>query len=117
MNVARSTLTLEKVQTDKDTVYETKTLLLIAALVALPGVTYADSPFSSLQTAHEKTTILKDLRKMCTPKGALTDEAWEKKIMASEGNQQHIREAMIAIERNNQHNYWQALGKVECPEM
>ncbi|EBM2020331.1 hypothetical protein DVL71_24655, partial [Salmonella enterica] len=79
-----------------------KTLLLIAALVALPGVTYADSPFSSLQSAHEKTTILKDLRKMCTPKGALTDEAWEKKIMASEGNQQHIREAMIAIERNNQ---------------
>ncbi|EAS8722816.1 hypothetical protein EIN46_14165 [Salmonella enterica] len=94
-----------------------KTLLLIAALVALPGVTYADSPFSSLQSAHEKNTILKDLRKMCTPKGALTDEAWEKKIMANEGNQQHIREAMIAIERNNQHNYWQALGKVECPEM
>lgn len=31
-----------------------KTLLLIAALVALPGVTYADSPFSSLQSAHEK---------------------------------------------------------------
>ncbi|ECG5958170.1 hypothetical protein E1630_19265 [Salmonella enterica subsp. enterica serovar Baguida] len=60
-----------------------KTLLLIATLVALPGVTYADSPFSSLQSAHEKTTILKDLRKMCTPKGALTDEAWEKKIMAS----------------------------------
>lgn len=56
-----------------------KTLLLIAALVALPGVTYADSPFSSLQSAHEKNTILKDLRKMCTPKGALTDEAWEKK--------------------------------------
>lgn len=55
-----------------------KTLLLIATLVALPGVTYADSPFSSLQSAHEKTTILKDLRKMCTPKGALTDEAWEK---------------------------------------
>ncbi|CAI3056709.1 HAD phosphatase YigL [Salmonella enterica subsp. enterica serovar Enteritidis] len=52
-----------------------KTLLLIAALVALPGVTYADSPFSSLQSAHEKNTILKDLRKMCTPKGALTDEA------------------------------------------
>lgn len=49
-----------------------KTLLLIAALVALPGVTYADSPFSSLQSAHEKNTILKDLRKMCTPKGALT---------------------------------------------
>lgn len=52
-----------------------KILLLIASLVTLPGVTYADSPFSSLQTAHEKNTILKDLRKMCTPKGTLTDEA------------------------------------------
>lgn len=62
-----------------------KTLLLIAALVALPGVTYADSPFSSLQTAHEKTTILKDLRKMCTPKGALTDEAWRKKSWRARG--------------------------------
>ncbi len=32
-----------------------KTLLLIATLITLPGITYADSPFSSLQTAHEKT--------------------------------------------------------------
>lgn len=62
-----------------------KTLLLIAALVALPGVTYADSPFSSLQSAHEKNTILKDLRKMCTPKGALTDEALEKKSWRARG--------------------------------
>ncbi len=62
-----------------------KTLLLIATLVALPGVTYADSPFSSLQSVHEKNTILKDLRKMCTPKGALTDEAWEKKNHGERG--------------------------------
>lgn len=61
-----------------------KTLLLIATLVALPGVTYADSPFSSLQSVHEKNTILKDLRKMCTPKGALTDEAREKSWRARE---------------------------------
>lgn len=81
---------------------------------------YRASRMPTLRLAHSsrrmKNTILKDLRKMCTPKGALTDEA-RRKIMASEGNQQHIREAMIAIERNNQHNYWQALGKVECPEM
>ncbi len=47
------------------------------------GVTYADSPFSSLQSAHEKYDF-KGLAQMCTPKGALTDEAREK-IMASEG--------------------------------
>ncbi|KAB1381970.1 hypothetical protein F8B56_24560, partial [Salmonella enterica subsp. enterica serovar Schwarzengrund] len=81
------------------------------------GVADAGSPFSSRQSAHEKTTILKDLRKMCTAKGAITNEAWEKKIMASEESQRHIGEAMIAIERNNQHKYWQGLGKVECPKM
>ncbi|HFI8161018.1 TPA: hypothetical protein ACGR12_002816, partial [Escherichia coli] len=26
-------------------------------------------------------------------------------------------EAIVAMERNNQSNYWEALGKVECPYM
>ncbi|ENT2615065.1 hypothetical protein ACS1WG_002253, partial [Shigella boydii] len=26
-------------------------------------------------------------------------------------------EAIVAMERNNQSNYWEALGKVECPDM
>ncbi|HFX7947002.1 TPA: hypothetical protein ACIF5H_005188, partial [Escherichia coli] len=25
--------------------------------------------------------------------------------------------AIVAMERNNQSNYWEALGKVECPYM
>ncbi|EOA0970152.1 TPA: hypothetical protein ACWXIR_002015, partial [Escherichia coli] len=25
--------------------------------------------------------------------------------------------AIVAMERNNQSNYWEALGKVECPDM
>ncbi|MCR6679026.1 hypothetical protein NVV43_26395, partial [Escherichia marmotae] len=29
----------------------------------------------------------------------------------------HIREAIVAIERNNHNNYWEALGLVECPDM
>ncbi|MGK1989629.1 hypothetical protein ACR92O_29245, partial [Klebsiella pneumoniae] len=24
---------------------------------------------------------------------------------------------IVAMERNNQNNYWEALGKVECPDM
>lgn len=64
-----------------------------------------------------KNTILNDLRKICTPQGSPSDETWEKTIMANEGNQQHIREAAVAMERNNQSNYWEALGKVECPDM
>ncbi|NAI54869.1 hypothetical protein GUC41_25135, partial [Escherichia coli] len=77
----------------------------------------AESPFSSLQSAKEKTTVLQDLRKICTPQASLSDEAWEKLMLSDESNKQHIREAIVAMERNNQNNYWEALGKVECPDM
>ncbi|HFQ8226394.1 TPA: YicS family protein [Citrobacter freundii] len=92
-------------------------LSIIAALFLLPTLALADSPYGALQSAHEKNTILKDLRKICTPQGSPSDEAWEKTIMANKDNQQHIREAALAMERNNQNNYWEALGKVECPDM
>ena len=87
------------------------TLLLIFTFFAMPGIVYAESPFSSLQSAKEKTTVLQDLRKICTP------QAWEKLMLSDENNKQHIREAIVAMERNNQSNYWEALGKVECPDM
>ncbi|MDN8600782.1 YicS family protein [Citrobacter enshiensis] len=92
-------------------------LPLVTALLVLPGIAQANSAYGGLQTANEKTTVLNDLRKICTPQASLSDEAWEKSIMSGEENQQHIREAIIAIERNNQNNYWEALGKVECPDM
>lgn len=31
-------------------------------------------------------------------------------MLYDESNQQHIREAIVAMERNNQNNYWEALG-------
>ncbi|MDW6612479.1 hypothetical protein RNO50_17165, partial [Escherichia coli] len=37
------------------------TLLLIFTFFAMPGIVYAESPFSSLQSAKEKTTVLQDL--------------------------------------------------------
>lgn len=64
-----------------------------------------------------ETTVLQDLRKICTPQASLSDEAWEKLMLSDENNKQHIREAIVAMERNNQSNYWEALGKVECPDM
>ena len=67
--------------------------------------------------APSKTTVLQDLRKICTPQASLSDEAWEKLMLSDENNKQHIREAIVAMERNNQSNYWEALGKVECPDM
>ncbi len=69
------------------------TLLLIFTFFAMPGIVYAESPFSSLQSAKEKTTILQDLRKICTPQASLSDEAWEKLMLSDENNKQHIREA------------------------
>ena len=93
------------------------TLLLIFAVFAMPGIVYAESPFSSLQSAKEKNTVLQDLRKICTPQASLSDEAGEKLMLSDESNKQHIREAIVAMERNNQSNYWEALGRVECPDM
>lgn len=54
-------------------------LPIIATLLLLPALAQADSPYGALQTAHEKNTILKDLRKICTPQGSPSDEAWEKR--------------------------------------
>ncbi len=90
------------------------TLLLIFTFFAMPGIVYAESPFSSLQSAKEKTTVLQDLRKICTPQASLSDEAWEKLMLSDENNKQHIREAIVAMERNNQSNYWEALVSSCC---
>ena len=92
-------------------------LPLIAILFTLPGLAQADSAYGSLQSVHEKNTVLKDLRKICTPQGSPSDDVWVNSILSDTRNQQHIREAILAIQRNNQNNYWEALGKVECPDL
>ena len=103
---------LQKVAAMKPTM-----LLMITVFLIFPAISQAESPFSSLQSAKEKTTVLQDLRKICTPQASLSDEAWEKLMLSDENNKQHIREAIVAMERNNQSNYWEAFGKVECPDM
>ena len=103
---------LQKVAAMKPTM-----LLMITVFLIFPAISQAESPFSSLQSAKEKTTVLQDLRKICTPQASLSDEAWEKLMLSDENNKQHIREAIVAMERNNQSNYWEALGTVECPDM
>ena len=102
---------LQKVAAMKPTM-----LLMITVFLIFPAISQAESPFSSLQSAKEKTTVLQDLRKICTPQASLSDEAWEKLMLSDENNKQHIREAIVAMERNNQSNYWEALGKVEWLE-
>ncbi|HGT4525473.1 TPA: YicS family protein, partial [Escherichia coli] len=50
-------------------------LLMITIFLIFPAISQAESPFSSLQSAKEKTTVLQDLRKICTPQASLSDEA------------------------------------------
>lgn len=38
-------------------------LLMITVFLTFPAISQAESPFSSLQSAKEKTTVLQDLRK------------------------------------------------------
>ena len=80
-------------------------LLMITVFLIFPAISQAESPFSSRSEEHT------------SPQASLSDEAWEKLMLSDENNKQHIREAIVAMERNNQSNYWEALGKVECPDM
>lgn len=89
-------------------------LLLITAFFILPGLALADSPFSSLQSANEKDRISGFTENMYSTSVNIRGGTG-KMMLSDESNQQHIREAIVAMERNNQNNYWEALGKVECP--
>lgn len=103
---------LQKVAAMKPTM-----LLMITIFLIFPAISQAESPFSSLQSAKEKTTVLQDLRKICTRRHRYQMKRGKKLMLSDESNKQHIREAIVAMERNNQSNYWEALGKVECPDM
>ena len=72
---------LQKVAAMKPTM-----LLMITVFLIFPAISQAESPFSSLQSAKEKTTVLQDLRKICTPQASLSDEAWEKLMLSDENN-------------------------------
>lgn len=93
------------------------TTLLLIFTFSLCQASYTPSRLLAHCSPQKKTTVLQDLRKICTPQASLSDEAWEKLMLSDENNKQHIREAIVAMERNNQSNYWEALGKVECPDM
>lgn len=46
-------------------------LLMITVFLIFPAISQAESPFSSLQSAKEKTTVLQDLRKICIATGVI----------------------------------------------
>lgn len=52
---------------------------------------------------------------MC-PEDPLSDTDFANKILASQANQEYVREATLAKERNNQQGYQAAIDKISCPE-
>jgi len=77
----------------------------------------ASSPYEGLEFGKYKQQITADLKKTCHPQKKMSDEVWGNKVLSNEDNKRSIRDARIALERNNEKNYWDAISKVECPEM
>jgi hypothetical protein len=91
-------------------------MLYLAACLVVPAA-QADSPLKGLQFEQQKQQVMKDIRKACTPKQNLSDNDFANKILASEDNKRRVRDATLALERNNEKNYWDAIGKVQCPDL
>lgn len=91
-------------------------LIVLLACLAAP-VAWANSPLQGLQFEQQKQQVMKDVRKACAPKQKLSDTEFGNKILTSEENKRHVRDATLALERNNQQNYWDAIGKVQCPDL
>lgn len=92
-------------------------VLLLVPCFFISSAVLADSAFEGLKFEQQKQKVLLDVKKACPPQKNMSDDAWVNKILSSEANKNHIREATVALDRNNQQNYWDAVGKVECSDM
>lgn len=95
---------------------KTVPFLCLLACFAAPAV-LASTPLKALQFEQQKQQVMKDVKKTCTPSKTMSDTDFGNKILASEENKMHVRDATIALERNNQKNYWDAIGQIQCPDM
>ncbi|MDX6019184.1 YicS family protein [Scandinavium sp. V105_16] len=95
---------------------KTTPLLCLLACLAAPAA-YANSPMQGLQFEQQKLQVMKDVKKTCTPSKNLSETDFANKILANEDNKRHVRDATLAMERNNQKNYWDAIGQIQCPDL
>ncbi|MFP2240538.1 YicS family protein [Pseudescherichia vulneris] len=95
---------------------KTTPLLCLLACLVVPAA-YANSPLQGLQFEQQKMQVMKDVKKTCTPSKNLSETDFANKILANEDNKRHVRDATLAMERNNQKNYWDAIGQIQCPDM
>lgn len=94
----------------------TARMLVLLPCLLMSASVLADSAFESLEFAKQKQQIMVDLKKRCQPPTTISDETWANTILSSETNAGYVREAKLALERNNPQNYQAALDKVECPK-
>ena len=91
-------------------------LLCLLACFAVPTA-FANTPMKSLQFEQQKQQVMKDVKKTCTPSEKMSDNDFGNRILSNEDNKRHVQDATIALERNNQKNYWDAIGQIQCPDM
>ncbi|AVY96929.1 MULTISPECIES: YicS family protein [Lelliottia] len=84
--------------------------LLFAAFV------HARETQDPVKTEKIRQAVMKDIKKVCSPQGKQTDKEWQAMIMSSEANKLLVKNAVLAMERDNLDNYWEAVGKVDCME-
>lgn len=77
---------------------------------------WAESPLKSLQFEQQKQLVLKAVKAKCAPQATLSDTDFANKILASQQNQEYVRQATLAKERNNQKGYQAAIDKISCPK-
>ncbi|MBV8045328.1 YicS family protein [Pluralibacter sp.] len=89
-------------------------LLCFVALLSVPAA-FASSPLQGLKFEQQKQQVIKDIKAVCKPKTPLSDNDFANKVIASEDNKLHVREATLALDRNNKQAYKDAISKVKCP--
>lgn len=88
---------------------------LILCLLFTVFVHAQDQP-DPAKEAKLRQAVMKDIKKVCAPQRRQTDKEWQAMIMSSEVNRILVKNALLAVERDNLDNYWEAVSKVDCME-
>lgn len=94
----------------------TPVLLSLAALLAAPTLVHAESPMEGLKFEQQKRQVIEDVKKNCTPPGAISDDQFANLVLETEENRLRVREATLALERNDAQRYAAAVKQVQCPK-
>ncbi|CAH6636203.1 YicS family protein [Pseudocitrobacter vendiensis] len=91
-------------------------LFSLATCLAASGAAYAESPMEGLKFEQQKRQVIEDVKKNCTPAGAVSDDQFANLVLATEENRLRVREATLALERNDAERYGAAVKQVQCPK-